>query len=405
MSETQYDVIVVGGGPAGSASATWLAREGFAVLLLDRATFPRDKPCGEFFSPPVRGLLTRLGAYEAVLHAGVCDIPRAILHCGERKPSGGFIGQAHPWSSSGGFSIERRVLDVVLWRHAAAQGAIARNGVSVRGLLRNTDGRVVGVRTDQGDFTARLVIGADGVRSRVARDLGLCRPIPRLQKVALVTHYEGLPSKRAGTVEMFVSAREQAVCGFGTGPGGTANVTLVVAETEARRLAALGAGPYADILLKEAFPEVVERLRGGQRGRIVTCGTQGHIASSCIADGALLVGDAACFIDPFTGEGVYFALRGAEIAAEVVVEALRRGDTSVRGLMPYAQTRQRELVPKYRVCDLVEWAVHQPALMCWIAPKLERNPRLMERILAVTGDMESPNTLLSPRVLWELAVS
>jgi menaquinone-9 beta-reductase len=240
--------------------------------------------------------------------------------------------------------------------------------------------------------------------------MGVVRPVSRLEKIALVAHYAGLPEDAPGSVEMYVAGGDgavsdgsPAVCGFGTGPGDTANVTLVVSESESRRVAGLGAEGYADATLVSRFPAVAERLAGARRERIRTRGTHGHTTTTPVADGALLVGDAACFIDPFTGEGVYFALRGAELVAEHAGEALRRGDTSARGLAAYARARRRELVPKYRVCDLVERAVHQPGLLRWAGPKLERNPRLLERILAVTGDMAPPASLLSPRLLWEFA--
>jgi flavin-dependent dehydrogenase len=264
------------------------------------------------------------------------------------------------------------------------------------------------VVTDAGEFEARVVVGADGGRSRVAREMGVVRPIPHLQKIALVSHYEVSrdPWEDTGRpfVEMHVD-RSGAVCGFGPGAGGTANVTLVVPESDARAVAAAGPASYSEGLLARSFPQVARRLTGAARTRTATCGTFGHRTTRPIADGALLVGDAAAFVDPFTGEGVFFALRGAEIAAEAIHRALARGDASCRGLSGYARARAEEFARKYAVCAVVERAVHMPAIMRWAAPRLRREPNLLECILAVTGDMRSPDTLLSPAFLWAAATA
>ncbi len=402
-------MIIVGGGPAGAATAAHLARAGREVLLLERASFPRDKPCGEFYSPPVRGLLRELGVYDAALRAGGRAVPAARIFCADGATfAGGFAASAacSDWAREGGLSLPRLALDNLLFQNARASGADVRDGVAMRGLLRGAHGgHVNGVQTDAGKFFAPLVVGADGGRSRVAREMGVVRPLPHLQKIALVAHYEGVPMEPDHPVEMHLARDETqatVVCGFGPGPDNTADVTLVVAEDEARRIAAAGRpAAYYDALLPR-FPVVAGRLRRARRARLVTCGTFGHVTTRPVADGALLVGDAAAFIDPFTGEGVYFALRGAQMATEAILAALRRGDLSARALTPYARARRRELTPKYAACGLIQQIVHCPAWMAWLAPRLARRPALTERLLGVTGDMESPYRLLSPGYLLGL---
>jgi flavin-dependent dehydrogenase len=404
-----YDAIIIGGGPAGVATATHLARHGFATLLLDRAEFPRNKPCGEFYSPPVRGLLSSLGAYDAVAAAGISGLPAATLHIAGRHCAGRFDEARHPWAKAGGFSIERRILDAILWKNAVQSGADARSNIALRSLLRNDSGRIVGAHTDAGDFHARIVIGADGGRSRVAREMGVVRPIARLQKIAIVSHFQCAPEERrpensSPAIEMHVGVLPNRsgvmVCGVGGTRYGARNITLTMPESEARRVAALGAEGYVQEALATLFPSVAESLRGATFLRAQTCGTFGHRTITPIAEGALLVGDAANFIDPFTGEGVYFALRGAELAAETLVKALRSNNVSARSLSPYAEQRRRELTPKYAVCDLVERAIHSPNFMAWAAPRLERRPHLMDALLSVTGDMAHPARLLLPDFIF-----
>lgn len=400
--KNQYDVIVVGGGPAGAATATHLARAGREVLLLERARFPRDKPCGEFFSPPVRGLLQDLGVYQAVLRAGTCSIPAARIHCADGKRFGGDYAASFArssWAREGGLSLPRLVLDRLLFENARAHGADAREQAGVREVVRER-GVVVGVHTDGGTFRAPLVVGADGGRSRVARAMNVVRPLPLGQKIALVAHYENVGLAPNQPVEMHV-APDGAVCGVGPGPNGTADVTLVVAPFRARAIAAHGPEAYFDFLLP-VFPLVAARLGQARRTRLATCGTFGHTTTKPIADGALLVGDAATFIDPFTGEGVYFALRGAQMAAETILGALKQGDTSARALMPYARARKRELLPKYALCGLLQRIIHRPSLLSFLATRFDRRPALTEQLLGVTGDMDSPSRLFSPAYLLSL---
>lgn len=403
MEATTYEVIIVGGGPAGTATATHLAKTGRSVLLLDRENFPRDKPCGEFYSPPVRGLLTDLGVYEEVVSAGAHPVPGAMVYTRDGQSFGSALTEvAHPWAAEGGFSLERRVLDNLLWKNAARCGVDARQGVSLRGLLHDEAGRICGVRTSSGEFRAPLVVGADGGRSRVAREMGVVRPLRHLQKIALVAHYSRVREKKdapPSPVEMHLGA-DDTVCGYGPGPFGSANVTIVVPEREARAIASVGAENYADRLLATHFPKIDKRLERTTRSKLRTWGTFGHWTKTPIADGALLVGDAAAFVDPFTGEGVYFALRSAEMAAETINAALRSGDTSVQGLRSYARARQAELLPKYVVCSLVERAVHTPRLIAHVAPHFARRPDAMKRLLAVTGDMAAPATLFAPGFWW-----
>src|SRR5579871_546534 len=179
-TQARADVIVVGGGPAGASVATWLARAGQEVVLLDRARFPRDKACGEFLTPAACRLLCDMGAWEAVLAAGARPVARITLIA----PDG---TQARHTPEEAGYALRRTVLDRVLLEQARQAGVVVREGFTARTLCRDAEGRVTGVtgQTDAGEsgaeeMRARLVIGADGAHSRVARQLGLARALPRL---------------------------------------------------------------------------------------------------------------------------------------------------------------------------------------------------------------------------------
>ena len=187
MSSGRWDSIVVGAGPAGSATALLLARAGARVLLLDRARFPREKPCSEYLSPESTRVLERLGPH--VLAAVAAASPAHLTGMKVVAPSGaGVVGRFETFS----FALPRTRFDTILRDAAQAAGAEVREGVKVEELLYD-DGAVAGVASrvtgngKRDSYRARVVVGADGLRSVVARRLGMVRTsAPR--RIAFTAH-------------------------------------------------------------------------------------------------------------------------------------------------------------------------------------------------------------------------
>lgn len=389
------EVVVVGAGPAGAATAARLADAGHDVLLLDRAHFPRRKPCAECVNPAGVEALRRLGVWDEVVAARP-----ARLDGWRIGPHGGATFDGSFPAGVHGIGIPRETLDDILFRHAVSRGARARTGVRVADVLRGARGGVTGVRV-QGDdgereIAARLVIGADGLRSVVLRRLDLLRRRPKLRKLALTAHVTGFDGA-PGRGEVHVTGRRACI---GIAPVGhdLANVTVVVPEERSKEVAGDPAGFFDAALAAHGFAG----LR--RMDDVLATGPFDCPVRAAVADGALLVGDAGGYYDPFTGQGIYRALRGAELAAETAGAALRAGDTSARALAPYERARRRAFAPGERMQRVVETFVSRPALLGAVARRFTARPRLADAAIRVTGDVAPVGTLFSPgflaRLVW-----
>lgn len=394
------DVAVIGGGPAGSATALFLARAGYEVILFDREAAPRPKPCGEYLTPGAVGLLRDLlGVLPQMQAGGAVPISRETVVPHDGRAFGG---------ETEAMACPRTVTDMVLRNAARLAGVQVHEDVSVQSILQ-AQGRTEGVRVkrkDGGtwDCRAQVTVGADGTRSLLARTLGVVHPLPRLQHIALVGHFR-FPAGTdpvPGTVAMHLpSDGTHACCGVGApcGPDGTRNVNMVVPLAEASRMAGRREAYFAE-RLRVSFPRVWDEWRHAVPvGPLLSTPCFGHHTARATGDGAVLVGDAATFIHPFTGEGVFFALRGAELAAQSIGAALRVGNVDRHALSRYDAARARELHPRYLLCDLVQRVVHSPALLALAGTALRRSPSLTQTLLGAIGDRSHPRDLLLPPAL------
>lgn len=381
-----WDAIVVGAGPAGSATAARLASRGHRTLLLDRAEFPRRKPCGDCVSPAAVRALEVLGAADRVRHE-----PHAQLRGWRiRSPDGsGFDG----WFPAGesGLAMARERLDAALLEHARAAGAEVRTGVRVTDLLRR-NGVVTGVRALAAgrdlEAASMIVVGADGLRSVVLRRLRLLRRAPRLRKLALTARLGGLHGLD-GAGELHVTA--WGCVGVADIGDGAANVTAVVNGDHARRVRARPEAFFDEVIREMA------RLGGaGRDGGVLATGPFDWPVRAAAANGAVLVGDAAGYYDPFTGQGIYRALRGAELAAEHVDAALRANDVSARALSGYDRAHRREFEAGERLQHVIEGFVSRPRLLAAAASVIRRRPRFAGALIAATADLRPVRSLANP---------
>ena len=388
----RWDAVVVGAGPAGSATALQLARAGARVLLLDRARFPREKPCSEYLSPESTRVLERLGT--DVLGAVAAASPARLTGMKVVAPSGAaVVGRFETFS----FALPRTRFDAILRNAAEGAGAEVREGVKVEELMYE-GGAVAGVvARDTGHGTrdtyrSRIVVGADGLRSVVARRLGAVRAIGP-KRIAFTAHVSGVHDVD-DLGEMHVG--RPGYVGLGPIGNGVTTVALVVPVAEANR-----GERFFDELNR--FPGVAGRFDARRIARqVLATGPFARWSRRAVASGggALLVGDAADFFDPFTGQGIYSALRGAELAAAAILTTLATGAS----LQPYTRARRREFGGKWLLERMIGIAVGWPALIEHVVGRMIRRPELAHLLVRATGNCVPARAALRPRVLAGLVL-
>lgn len=394
------DVLIAGAGPAGSAVAVHLARLGHRVVVVDRARFPREKACSEYLSPAAVFLLEGLGVVEELRRDGA----QPLLGTRVYAPRGASVSGRFPGAGAprAGLAIARRLLDARLVDAARRAGAEVREGCAVVELVYE-DGAVAGVvLRDEGGTTrvarARVVIGADGLRSIVARRLGRRRH-GAPSRLALVAHVADVPGLD-GHAEMHVGAR--GYVGLNRIAGNVANVALVMP----RRLARAASGRVAGFFFAELerLPGVAGRVNPAAVVReILVTGPFAAWSGRILTDGALLVGDAADFFDPFTGEGIYSALKGAELVARVLDPALRAegGILPAWRLAPYRTARRAAFAGKWAMERLVGFGMLAPRLFDRAVHNLDRHG-LGDTFVGVTADLLPARAVLNPGFLTRM---
>ena len=400
-------VIVVGGGPSGASVAFFLARAGVDVLVLDRAHFPRDKTCSEYMSPQASRILAEMSALEAVESSGAAKLAGMRVHApngsmieGEFVADHGFRG-----FSDRGLAVRRTILDKILLDRARDAGARIEEGARVTDLIRGGHGRTTGVVSSSGtgastELCAKLVIGADGLRTVVGRRLGLTRKPGWPRRIALVTHFSGVEGIR-DFGEMHVD--RDGYCGLANVGGGLTNVAVVVPVSRASEIA-IDRTEFLESWIAER-PKIAALFERATRvDPVRATGPFATTAKRGWAPGAALVGDAAEFFDPFTGEGIYTALRGGELLAGYAEETIAAPSTAAAdaALQAYEKARRAEFSGKWKVERLVGAAVAFPSLINHAAKVLSRRRDMADLLVGVVGDFVPAREVLRPGYLLNL---
>ncbi len=391
MATDRHDVLVIGGGPAGSAAGFWLAKAGHDVCVLERKAFPRDKTCGDGLTPRAVHQLREMGLEPAIAaHHHRHDGLRAVAHGITLE----LPWPEHPVFPNYGYVVRRRDLDQMVADHAAGAGAtVLASTEAVRPLLR--DGLVTGavvkdkVSGESREIRARYVIVADGSLSRFGRALGAARNKSYPQGIAIRGYFES-PISADPWIESCLDVHDRdgaSMPGYGwifpLGDG-TINVGIGLLSTFKG---------YKDVntthLMTEWSATAPQRwgidpdamLAPPTGGRLPMAGS----VNPKVGPNWLLVGDAAGSINPFNGEGIDYAYETARMAADLIDEAIMTGTASP--LARYTAVLDDEYGLYFKVARNFAKIIGQPVLMRELTRVGMRSQSLMEWVLRIMANL------------------
>lgn len=372
--QTEIHLAIIGAGPAGAVTAQVLAtaRPDLGIVLLDAETQPRHRPCGEYLAPGGLAVLERIGLDAAVRATGACRLAGVAL-CG---PGGRadtlfapVLGLSPPCDH--GLGVRRERFDRALQDQAAVVTDL-RRGWRVRELARTPTGWRLEATTPDGprQLDCRMIVGADGRGSLVRHRCNLDRPTAR-QRCALVCRAHGIP--HSDRVEMHLGPLGQiGLCPLGAGE---VNLNLLLAPASHGLLKRM---PRAELLRAAlaATPTLAARCRGGSFGAVMATPSLPQRSTAVVADGLCLVGDAAGFCDPFTGEGMSLALRGAEALALVLAGLTYEQLPSAGQLAAWTASYHRLIGRRQRIGEALQELLGRRRIAEAVAMILARVPLL-----------------------------
>ncbi len=399
-------VVIVGAGPAGSVTAAALAEQGVDTLLLDQATFPRDKTCGDGLTPRSVAMVQQMGLLSKLEESGALRINGVRAYA----PDGRFaevgmdeLGGELPHF---GLTVRRQELDALLVEHAQAAGARSLAGFRVSGLTRR-DGVVTGVQgiLPGGEHTVvrvPLVCLATGVAMALVKRASLLSAVPPVIRAARAyyenavdlapvfqLHYDRCLLPGYGWI--FPLSGRRANVGVGCFPSGRFRRQTLPLRESFRRFVDLN--PRCRVQLAGAMVSGPIKSRP-LRVDFPTAQTQ--------ADNLLLVGEAAGLVNPFNGEGVGFAMESGLMAAEVAAEALADGDLSAGRLAVYGRRlRERYLSLFLSLSKMRDWYIRERALNLIIG-KAHKRRRLGQLLVGAAMGVVDSRDAMSWRTLRDI---
>ena len=375
----QYDVIIAGAGPAGSSAAIHLATRGLKVLLVEQKKFPRPKLCGEFISPECQDHFEKLGVARSIICSDPAPISETVFYSSRGHevtvPSNWFGGRM-------ALGLSRAVMDEVLLRRATEVGVEVIEGATVVGPRTTIDsvhGLKIKIGTEEREFEAPLTIDATGRARILARKLNNAhKPKPKL--IAFKAHFQNT-RVAPGACEIYFY--EGGYGGLSSIESGESNLCFIIGAEQVKRC-----NSDPDRVMREM---VMKNPRAAYTLGHATTSSEWLSASwesfgrqrPAPAKGLLAIGDAAAFIDPFTGSGMLMALESGELAAEVILRHHDRRETTTL-VADYTNAYNERFHARLRLCSLLRRAAFRPRLTEWGVAIFGASERFRNRVARAT---------------------
>ena len=395
--QTDYDVIIAGGGPAGSSAAIHLAQSGLRVLVVEQKEFPRAKLCGEFISPECFDHFKKLGVADEMLACNPSTLTETVFY----SRRGQRVSVPSDWfATRSALGLSRAEMDNNLLRRAASVGAVVLENATVTDVINGDDDRTSGVRvrTNDGeaDYHAKITIDATGRRRILSRKVKEQTrekpPRDRARLVAFKAHFANT-SVATGACELYSYRRGYG--GISTIENGFSNVCFIVAAQDVRRLHSDPESVLQNTLMtNRRAAHVLSSATRSSEWLSVSLDSFG-LRDPTPKPGLIAIGDSASFIDPFTGSGMLMALESGELAAKLIVNSDKlfstvrdSGRPPLNSLIDlandYALEYRRTFGPRLRTCRWLRRTAYNPRLADLIILLCSLSERFRNRVARAT---------------------
>ncbi|MEO0897351.1 MAG: geranylgeranyl reductase family protein [Bacteroidota bacterium] len=403
-----FDILIIGAGPAGTTAALKLGTSGLKVGLIDKAVFPRDKICGDALSGKVVSALkyTDLEAMEA-LH----QFPEKNPSWGIRfySPKGDKLDvpfkkfNSLPDGKAPGYIATRKEFDHFLLEQVKQKTPTEIfEGCEIKKIERTKEGFVL--EAGEQSFQSRLLIGADGAHSIVKRHLTPQKHPKKYHAAGLRRYYKGVTGfAEENFVELhFLDPLLPGYFWLFPLPGGLANTGLGLRSDIVSKKRLNIKKMYEEVI--QHHPAIAKRFKEAEpvepiRGFGLPLGSTWR---QIRGDGFMLTGDAAGFIDPFSGEGIGNAMLSGKGAAEQAMRSFQTGDLSMEGLKGYETYMKKKIGRELQISYQMQKLVRYPRLMNFAVRKASTNPSLQSMMSMMFDDLDIRKELAKPSFYWNL---